>query len=1198
VPISTLFRSFVPSLLGLLVAPLALLTAGSAHAVDVNADCAALYGASFNPVIGQVAAPTPGGARPAKGVPFKDPAFGTCVVRATDHAVEPPSGFARNDYSRRQAFNANNTRVLVYSLNGAWHLYDANSLLPLRVLNGPAGDAEPQWDPTDPQSLFWIPINGGMVLNKLNVETNTSTTAANFAGKLPWADVARVWTKSEGSASADGRYWCFMAETSAFGIRGVFTYDLQTQTVLGTRSLSSRPDHISMSASGRWCTISGGDVSGATMAWNRTFTQSVQLHQGGEHSDLALGADGHDYYVAVDYQSNAGDMYMLDIDTGVKTVLFPTYIAGTATAYHISGKAFAKPGWVLVSTYARSGAEKWLHERVMAVELAAAPKIINIAHHHTSYNGYWTEPHASVSRDFSHVFFSSNWATTSDTDVDAFMVRLPDNLFSTSPPPVDTIAPTATAGVSGTSGTISLTATASDNVGVSRVDFLVDGIIKGSDATSPYALSLDSTTLSNASHTLVTKAYDAVGNVGTSASVGFSVNNVIADITAPSVTASVTGSSGTITLAANANDNVGVARVDFLVDGVVKGSDATSPYALSLDSTTLSNAAHLLIANAYDAAGNVGSSIAVSFTVANTVADTSAPTATASVTGSSGTITLNASASDNLGVAKVEFLVDGTLKGSDTSSPYALPLDSNTLVNGNHTLVAKAYDAAGNVGNSAAVTFAIDNFALDPNDSYLWMVPPASNAQQQGFVRLLNLENRASEVMVWGLDSKGHRSAGTITLTLAPHEARQFNSQDLEAGNTAKGLIGSIGSGDGNWTVVIRTDLDIEPLAYIRTPDGFLTAMHDRVNGDGIDWLVPIFNPADNPNQVSRLRVVNTNAQPVGIQIVGRDDSGQLGQSAVSVTLAPLASLEMSSVDLENGNAALGLAGTLGNGVGKWQLTLAATAPVTVQSLLFDPLGKLTNLSTVADLSQPIPGERVLWMVPPASNTQQQGFVRLVNLESRSGDVQVWGVDDSGRRSTGTISMTLAPNESRQFNSQDIENGNASKGLSGSLGTGTGNWRLVLQSDLNLLPMALIRTPDGFLTTIHDIVASSGTVTPVPTFNPADNPNQVSVLRLINPNPVAVALTIQGIDDTGASAPVGAVSLTLPAESAIDLSSVDLEGGNTSKGLGGKLGNGSGKWALTVNATAPIKAMSLLRDPKGFLTNLSTASKATSSTLQ
>src|SRR3546814_7605843 len=103
------------SVIALVAAPLSLFAPRSALAVDVNADCAAMYGSSFSPVIGQVAAPAPGGARPAKGVPFKDPAFGTCVVRATNHAVEPPSGFARNDYSRRQAFNVDNSRMLVRS---------------------------------------------------------------------------------------------------------------------------------------------------------------------------------------------------------------------------------------------------------------------------------------------------------------------------------------------------------------------------------------------------------------------------------------------------------------------------------------------------------------------------------------------------------------------------------------------------------------------------------------------------------------------------------------------------------------------------------------------------------------------------------------------------------------------------------------------------------------------------------------------------------------------------------------------------------------------------------------------------------------------------------------------------------------------------------------------------------------------------
>ena len=1105
---SNFFQRFFPSLLSLVAVPLALLSSGPAHAVDVNADCAAMYGSGFTAVTGQVASPAPSSSRPAKGVPFKDPAFGTCVVRATNHAAEPPSGFARNDYSRRQAFNVNNTRALAYSLNGAWHLYDANSLQYLRELNGPGGDAEPQWHPTEPNSLYWIPINGGMVLNKLNVETNTSTVAANFTGKLPWSDVARIWTKSEGSASADGRYWCFMAETNSFGIRGVFTYDLQTQTVLGTRSLSERPDHVSMSASGRWCTISGSQ----TVAWDRTFTQSVQLHHGGEHSDLALGVDGHDYYVAVDYQSDGGDLYMLDIDSGVKTVLFPTYIAGTATAYHISGKSFAKPGWVLMSTYARFGAEKWLHERVMAVELKANPKIVNIAHHHSTYNGYWTEPHASVSRDFSHVLFTSNWGNGSDTDVDAFMVRLPDNLLGAAapppPPPADITAPAATAAVSGGSGSISLTATASDNVGVTRVDFLVDGVVKGSDATSPYAINLDSTTLSDGDHTLVAKAYDAAGNVGTSATVNFMVSN---------------------------------------------------------------------------AGGGTS--------------DTTPPTATATANGNSGSIALTATASDNAGVTRVEFLVDGALTGTDTSNPYAFALDSQTLSNGVHTLVAKAYDAAGNSGSSPVVSFTIDNLVLDPTDQYLWMVPPASNTQQQGFVRLINRENRPGAVTVWGLDASGTRSSGVITLTLNPYESRQFNSQDIEFGNPGKGLEGNLGAGSGNWTLVIRTDLDIEPLAYIRTPDGFLTAMHDRVSGDGVDWLVPIFNPAQNPNQLSRLRVINTNLQAVDIQIEGRDDSGQLGQSMVTTTLAPLASIELSSVDLENGNAALGLTGKLGDGAGKWQLTVSATARITVQSLLFDPVGKLTNLSTVSDLSQPMPGEEVLWMVPPASNTQQQGFVRLINRDATSGVVQVWGIDDSGRRSTGTMTLTLAANESRQFNAQDVEFGNTAKGLTGSLGDGNGNWRLVLQSDLNLLPMALIRTPDGFLTTIHDIVSGNGLNTLVPTFNPADNPNQVSALRIINPGSQAVALTIQGVDDTGATAPIGAAALSLAAGAAIELSASDLELGAPGKGLSGRFGNGNGKWNLQVTATGPVTLMSLLRDPKGFLTNLSTASKGTSSTL-
>jgi len=181
------------------------------------------------------------------------------------------------------------------------------------------------------------------------------------------------------------------------------------------------------------------------------------------------------------------------------------------------------------------------------------------------------------------------------------------------------------------------------------------------------------------------------------------------DTTAPTVSASETGSSGTITLAATASDNVGVSKVEFYVDGALKATDTTSPYSATLDSTTLANASHALVAKAYDAANNVGTSSTVSFTISNATSDTTPPTVAASESGSSGTITMAATASDNVGVSKVEFYVDGALKATDTTSPYSATLDSTTLSNASHALVAKAYDAAGNVGTSSSVAFTISN---------------------------------------------------------------------------------------------------------------------------------------------------------------------------------------------------------------------------------------------------------------------------------------------------------------------------------------------------------------------------------------------------------------------------------------------------------------------------------------------------------
>src|SRR5512146_1167929 len=144
--------------------------------------------------------------KPEKGAIYRD-ADDTCAVRVSQHDAEPPPGFARNDYSRRQPFNADDTKLLVYSSGGSWHLYDATSLAYYRKLDGPGGDAEIQWDPVDPNVLYYMPTNGGMYIYNLDIRTNRSTVVADFNGKLPWPTAARLWTKSEGSPSRDNRYW-------------------------------------------------------------------------------------------------------------------------------------------------------------------------------------------------------------------------------------------------------------------------------------------------------------------------------------------------------------------------------------------------------------------------------------------------------------------------------------------------------------------------------------------------------------------------------------------------------------------------------------------------------------------------------------------------------------------------------------------------------------------------------------------------------------------------------------------------------------------------------------------------------------------------------------------------------------------------------------------------------------------------------
>jgi len=235
----------------------------------------------------------------------------------------------------------------------------------------------------------------------------------------------------------------------------------------------------------------------------------------------------------------------------------------------------------------------------------------------SQYTYAWNTTTASVG---SHTIMAKAYDTSGNqTSSTVNTVTVKDQVS----PTVSMSAPTSGSTIS---GTYVLKANAADNVGVTKVEFYVDGTLKASDTTSAHSASIDTKTLTNASHSFTAKAYDAAGNVATSAAINATINNPVTpppDTTPPTSTMAAPSTngltiSGTYVVSATAADNVGVTKVELYVDNVLKNSVSTAPYNYSLDTTGLTNGSHGFYAIAYDAASNTGKSATITATVTNT----------------------------------------------------------------------------------------------------------------------------------------------------------------------------------------------------------------------------------------------------------------------------------------------------------------------------------------------------------------------------------------------------------------------------------------------------------------------------------------------------------------------------------------------------------------------------------------------------
>jgi hypothetical protein len=289
----------------------------------------------------------------------------------------------------------------------------------------------------------------------------------------------------------------------------------------------------------------------------------------------------------------------------------------------------------------------------------------------------------------------------------------------TTPPTVSVTAPTAGATVSGAS--VAITATASDDVGVAGVQFVLDGTtnIGAEDTGTPFATTWDTTGVANGSHTITAVARDAATNSTTSAGVAVTVNNISAPTNSVAPVVSGTTNVGQTLSVTNGTWSGSPTSYAYQWQRCTSGGTGCADIAGQTATTyrlAASDYAHkvqVLVTATNSAGSNVATSNqtgVVGDTVAPAIAFTS-PTTNAFV---GRTVVLSVDVSDNVAIAGVTYKIDGINIGSEvTNAPYSLSWDSTTTSEVAHTFTAVARDVAGNTTSTTATTVTVDNTAPD-----------------------------------------------------------------------------------------------------------------------------------------------------------------------------------------------------------------------------------------------------------------------------------------------------------------------------------------------------------------------------------------------------------------------------------------------------------------------------------------------------
>lgn len=382
----------------------------------------------------------PSVAKPRVGALFPDPVFKTPLVRITDARSQKLPGIFP-DYSKRQAWNADESLLLLRTGDGNALLYDGATFQFKKALDDVGGE-DIFWHPTNPSLVLYNPDN---TLYSNNVLTDERKKIFAFP------DYAFANTRGEGNLSRDGRWYALVGQlySNATGttFKDLLVLDLTTNQVVSRLALPKSLadfDWVSISPRGNYVVVDYATDQTARFngieVYDRNFKFLWQKPLGAGHSDLAIDANGDEVLVMDWYDSDKNQTFIkkFRLSDGKETTLLDV------SAYfdlHISCRNEQRPEYCFISTFdyvdrLTDDAKTWLpfEDEVFALALDGSGGVQRIVHHHSrryspttpdsDRSNYFAEPHATVSRKGDRIVFGSNWREiiSDPMSVDAYVI--------------------------------------------------------------------------------------------------------------------------------------------------------------------------------------------------------------------------------------------------------------------------------------------------------------------------------------------------------------------------------------------------------------------------------------------------------------------------------------------------------------------------------------------------------------------------------------------------------------------------------------------------------------------------------------------------------------------------------------------------------------------------------------------------------